>query len=67
MPLQEQLNKCKKSFESGAPPCNAPREAIEKMHRETAQLKDDRYSGSNHRFVTLNRLACIPAARSAIL
>jgi hypothetical protein len=65
--LQERLEEFKKSFESGAPPCNAPGEAIEKMHRETAQLKGDRYPGRIHRFVTLNRLACIPAAQSAIL
>jgi hypothetical protein len=37
--LQEQLEEFKKSFESGAPPYNAPREAIEMMHRATAELK----------------------------
>jgi hypothetical protein len=37
--LQERLHEFKKSFESGAPPFNAPREAIEKMHRATAELK----------------------------
>ena len=37
--LQERLDEFKKSFESGAPPYNAPREAIEKMHRATAELK----------------------------
>jgi hypothetical protein len=37
--LQERLDEFKKSFESGAPPFNAPREAIEKMHRATAELK----------------------------
>jgi hypothetical protein len=37
--LQERLNEFKKSFESGAPPYNAPREAIETMHRATAELK----------------------------
>ena len=37
--LQEQLDEFKKSFESGAPPYNAPHEAIEKMHRATAELK----------------------------
>ncbi len=36
--LQERLDEFKKSFESGAPPYNAPREAIEKMHRATAEL-----------------------------
>jgi hypothetical protein len=36
--LQERLDKFKQSFESGAPPYNAPREAIEKMHRATAEL-----------------------------
>jgi hypothetical protein len=37
--LQERLDQFKKSFESGAPPYNAPREAIETMHRATAELK----------------------------
>lgn len=37
--LQERLDAFKKTFESGAPPYNAPHEAIEKMHRATAELK----------------------------
>lgn len=37
--LQERLDDFKKSFESGAPPYNAPHEAIEIMHRATAELK----------------------------
>lgn len=37
--LQERLDAFKKSFESGAPPYNAPHEAIETMHRATAELK----------------------------
>ena len=37
--LQERLDEFKKSFESGAPPYNAPREAIETMHRATAELE----------------------------
>jgi hypothetical protein len=37
--LQERLDGFKKSFESGAPPYKAPREAIETMHRATAELK----------------------------
>lgn len=37
--LQERLDEFKRSFESGAPPYNAPREAIETMHRATAELK----------------------------
>ena len=37
--LQERLDEFRKSFESGAPPYNAPHEAIEKMHRATAELK----------------------------
>lgn len=37
--LQERLDAFRKSFESGAPPYNAPREAIETMHRATAELK----------------------------
>ncbi|HVI09508.1 MAG TPA: hypothetical protein VND65_14560 [Candidatus Binatia bacterium] len=37
--LQRRLDEFKKSFESGAPPYNAPREAIEIMHRATTELK----------------------------
>ena len=37
--LQERLDEFKKSFESGGPPYNAPHEAIETMHRATAELK----------------------------
>lgn len=37
--LQSRLDEFKKAFESGAPPFNAPREAIETMHRATAELK----------------------------
>lgn len=37
--LQERLDQFKKSFESGAPPYNAPHDAIETMHRATAELK----------------------------
>lgn len=37
--LQSRLDEFKKAFESGAPPYNAPQEAIEKMHRATADLK----------------------------
>jgi hypothetical protein len=55
--LQERLDEFKKSFESGAPPYNAPGEVIEKMHRATSQLKGDRYPGTIHGFVTLNRVA----------
>jgi hypothetical protein len=37
--LQDRLDQFKRTFESGAPPYNAPREAIEQMHRATAELK----------------------------
>ena len=37
--LQHRLDEYKKAFESGAPPYNAPHEAIETMHRATAELK----------------------------
>ena len=37
--LQSRLDEFKKTFESGAPPYNAPQEVIEKMHRATAELK----------------------------
>jgi hypothetical protein len=37
--LQDRLDKFKKTFESGAPPYNASREAVETMHRATDELK----------------------------
>jgi hypothetical protein len=37
--LQSRLDEFKKAFESGTPPYNAPHEAIDKMHRATAELK----------------------------
>jgi hypothetical protein len=37
--LQQKLDEFKTAFESGAPPYNAPREAVETMHRATAELK----------------------------
>ena len=37
--LRARLDEFKKAFESGAPPYNAPHEAIETMHRATAELK----------------------------
>ena len=40
--LQQRLDEFKKAFESGAPPYNAPHEAIEKMHRATAELEASR-------------------------
>lgn len=37
--LQGRLNEFKSAFESGVPPYNVPKEAIETMHRATAELK----------------------------
>ena len=37
--LQDRLDEFKKVLESGAPPYNVPREAIERMHQATAELK----------------------------
>ena len=37
--LQERRDDFNKAFESGAPPYNAPHDAIETMHRATAELK----------------------------
>ena len=37
--LQSRLDEFKKAFESGAPPYNAPHQAIETMHRATAELE----------------------------
>jgi hypothetical protein len=37
--LQQRLDEFKKAFDSGAPPYNAPHEAIETMHRATEELK----------------------------
>jgi hypothetical protein len=39
MKLQEQLDAFKASFESGAPPFNASRAAIDVMHRATEELR----------------------------
>jgi hypothetical protein len=38
--LQSRLDEFKKTFESGAPPYSAPQQAIEKMHRATAELTE---------------------------
>ncbi len=43
--LQDRLDEFKRTFESGAPPHNAPREAIELMHRATDELKDSGIEG----------------------
>jgi len=37
--LRDRLDAFKKSFESGAPPYNAPPEAIATMHRATEELE----------------------------
>ena len=37
--LQDRLDELKKAFEAGGSPRSAPPEAIEKMHRATAELK----------------------------
>jgi len=37
--LQQRLDEFKRSFESGAPPYNAPHEVVATMHRATAELK----------------------------
>ena len=39
MTLQQRLDAFKATFESGAPPYNVPREAIEIMHRATEDLQ----------------------------
>ena len=39
MSLQEKLDAFKAQFESGGPPYNVPREAIELMHRATDELR----------------------------
>ena len=39
MTLQQRLNAFKAMFESGAPPYNATRDAIETMHRATEDLQ----------------------------
>ena len=44
--LQERLDEFKKSFESGAPPYNAPREAIETMHPTIRDLSRRGLTGS---------------------
>ncbi len=52
--LQARLDEFKNAFESGAPPYNAPREAIETMHRATAELKA---SGAEDRALKLGDAA----------
>jgi hypothetical protein len=37
--LQDRLDEFKRVLESGAPPYNVPREAVEKMHQSTGELK----------------------------
>ena len=37
--LQDRLDEFKRNFDSGAPPYNVPREAIELMHRATEELE----------------------------
>jgi hypothetical protein len=37
--LQDRLDEFKRNVESGAPPYNMSREAVETMHRATAELK----------------------------
>lgn len=39
MTLQQRLDAFKAAFESGAPPYNAPREAIEIMHQATDEFR----------------------------
>jgi light-regulated signal transduction histidine kinase (bacteriophytochrome) len=45
--LQERLNEFRKAFESGGPPYNAPRDAIEQMHRAPAIHVAAERQGSN--------------------
>jgi hypothetical protein len=42
MTLRQRLDAFKATFESGAPPYSAPREAIETMHRATEDLRRSR-------------------------
>jgi hypothetical protein len=42
MTLQQRLDAFKATFESGAPPYNAPRAAIDTMHRATEDLRRSR-------------------------
>jgi hypothetical protein len=54
MTLQQRLDTFKATFESGAPPYNTPREAIEIMHRATEGL---RRSGLAQRALKVGDLA----------
>jgi hypothetical protein len=42
MTLQQRLDAFKATFESGAPPYNAPRAAVDIMHRATEDLRRSR-------------------------
>jgi len=44
--LQERLDEFKKALESGGPPYNVPKHAIEMMHRGTAELKASGIEGA---------------------
>ena len=52
--LQDRLNEFKRSFESGDPPYNTSREAVETMHRATAELKE---SGAEARALKVGDVA----------
>jgi hypothetical protein len=52
--LQDRLDEFKRVFESGAPPYSTSREAVESMHRATAELKG---SGAEGRALKLGDTA----------
>ena len=52
--LQDRLNEFKRLYESGGPPYNTPREAVETMHRATAALKG---SGAEDRALKVGEVA----------
>jgi hypothetical protein len=45
MSLQQKLDEFKANFESGAPPYNVPKAAIETMHRATEELRQSGLAG----------------------
>ncbi len=44
--LNDRMQEFKRTFESGAPPFNASREAVAAMHRATAELKASGIEGA---------------------
>jgi len=73
MSLQQQLNEFKTAFESGGPPRNVPRSAVETMHRATEELQHSgqaeraRKAGSAFPSFTLDNQDGVPVSSVKLL